>query len=164
MLLITVLKYLFGYFVVVPSFKDINNFYSLLQYISEWVSVLFTQLHLKWVLQLQITLCMVPSFSAAFYLCYKLCDIANYRALKVHLVHFALSHQNLSTRLLWMNVSFLASNCFIYLSLCNQLFIMNLHFSRFLSTFTFFRLSVFYKYLSRVNIPIKHTSTFEIRL
>ncbi len=33
MLLITVLKYLFGYFVVVPSFKDINNFYSLLQYI-----------------------------------------------------------------------------------------------------------------------------------
>ncbi len=32
MLLITVLKYLFGYFVVVPSFKDINNFYSLLQY------------------------------------------------------------------------------------------------------------------------------------
>ncbi len=77
MLLFTVLEYIFGYFVVVLSIKDINNFYSLLHYISEWLSVLFTQLHLKWVLQLQIKFCMAPSFSAAVYLCYNKCDIAN---------------------------------------------------------------------------------------
>ncbi len=68
--------------------------------------------HLKLVLQLQITFCMAPSFSAAVYFCYKRCDIANYRALKVlYLVHFALTHPNLSTRLLDVNVSSLASTC-----------------------------------------------------
>ncbi len=41
---------------------------------------------------------MVPRFSAAVYLCYKRCDIANYRAMKVlYLVHFDLTHPNLST-------------------------------------------------------------------
>ncbi len=42
--------------------------------------------------------------------CYKRCDITNYRALKVlYLVRFALTHPNLSTRLLYVNVSSLSS-------------------------------------------------------
>ncbi len=55
---------------------------------------------------------MAPSFSAAIYFFYKRCDIANYSALKVlYLVRFALTHPNLSTRLLYVNVSSLASSC-----------------------------------------------------
>ncbi len=53
-------------------------------------------------LQLHITFCMAPSFSTAIYFCYKRCDIANYRALKVlYLVCFALTHANLSKSLLY---------------------------------------------------------------
>ncbi len=46
-----------------------------------------------------------PSFSAAVYFCYKRCDIANYRALKVlYLVRFAFTHLNLSTSLLCLRL------------------------------------------------------------
>ncbi len=79
-----------------------NNFSSLLHYISEWV------------LQLQITFCMAPCFSAAVYLYYKRCDTAYYRALEVlYLVQFARSHPNLSTRLLYVNVSSLTKQLWI---------------------------------------------------
>ncbi len=55
---------------------------------------------------------MSPSFNTADYFCYKRRDTAYYRALKVlDLMSFALTHTNLSTRLLYMNVSSLESRC-----------------------------------------------------
>ncbi len=55
---------------------------------------------------------MSPSFNTAVYFCYKRRDTAYYRTLKVlDLMSFALTHTNLSTRLLYVSVSSLESRC-----------------------------------------------------
>ncbi len=65
---------------------------------------------------------MAPSFSAAVYFCYKRCDIANYRALKYYILCvLPLTHPNLSTRLLCMNVSFLWITGVLYIRTWLQL-------------------------------------------
>ncbi len=65
---------------------------------------------------------MAPSLSAAIYFCYKRCDIANYRALKVlYIVRLLLLTQTWQQGYFYMNVSSLASSCesqvFIWLQL-----------------------------------------------